>query len=63
MQLWVAALLTIYALGSAATAFVLWRTSRRLGRGARARVNWWYLAAAIVLWPLAVVASALYVVA
>lgn len=63
MHLWVAALLPIYLLGSFATAYVLWRTSRRLGPVARARVNWWYLAAAVVLWPLAVVASALYVLA
>ncbi len=61
MQVWIVALLTGYLAGSVATAVVLWRTARRLGPRARARVNWWYLAGAVLVWPLAVVAGALYV--
>ena len=62
MHLWLLALSTGYLAGSLATAYVLWRTARRLGPAARGRLNWGYLAVAVVLWPLAVVAGALFVV-
>lgn len=60
MTPWLFLIVTCYLAGALATCYLLWRSSRRLGPAARARLNWWYLLAAVAFWPAAVIASVLF---